>query len=237
MAQHIKLRYLLVCSVLVVMSACGRQPADSSGDPASDNTNPNDGSDAVETKDDSSIDEAGDGVAAKYQDVPNGEPVIHHALTGELEDDGWCVAESTRGNFQIDMPGKYFDHMIKSTGTSGTPGGVMHTVGTITEEGVEFSVLQTEPFGPMPEGDLIQKMADDFRSKEVDVTLSDMTIDGRPGRKLVGVHSTIAAELAFVTVGNNHYMIGVQFEPQLHEQMRDDIDRFHGSFTIVDSDQ
>ncbi len=234
---------MLCCSIVAGLCACSPPDVQS---PSNAQSNSATSRGEVEVKIDDRITEktltesplvnaqASDG---KYDDVPNGELIVYRTAAGQLEPDGWCAARATRGSFEVELPGKYRDQMIKGLGQNGAPGGVMHTVVTFTPSGAEFSVLQAEFLGDRPEDDVCQQLKGKFTKKGVDVELLDVVVDNRPARKLVAAHSTIAAEMVFLSVGSSDYMLSAQFPPALHAQLREDIDRFHNSFVVLDEDQ
>lgn len=175
--------------------------------------------------------------AEAYEDVPEGELIVHHAMTGELADDGWCTASPSRGDFSVELPGRYVDQMIKSLGKEGYPGGVMHTVMTFTEDNIEFSVLQTELFGERRDEDIVKETTQGLQDKGAEVKQVDVTLDGRPARKLIVTHPSKVAEMVFLQGDHSDYLLGVQFDPSLRDTFREDIDRFYRSFKIIAADQ
>ena len=116
MAQHVNTRPLLCCILLIVICGCKHQSAEPPSNPDADlesgktniSVDPDEGKSTIEAVP-FVVDDDDNEVAAKYEDVPDGEPIIHRASAGKLQDDGWCIATSTRGNFQIEVPGKYVD--------------------------------------------------------------------------------------------------------------------------------
>ncbi|MEZ4599015.1 MAG: hypothetical protein R2940_04415 [Syntrophotaleaceae bacterium] len=62
---------------------------------------------------------------------------MHRIQSGEIDQSGWSTAESTRGGFSVQLPGKFNDFTIEMLANDGTPI-FNHTVGAITAEGVKF---------------------------------------------------------------------------------------------------
>lgn len=168
-----------------------------------------------------------------YRDVPDGEPVIHRNLAGEPGDDGWCTAESTRGNFSIELPGKFVDSMIKSRTTTGGTG-VMHTVGTIASDGTEFNALQMEILGERPEGSAAEQMIERFKNLGVTVTEENVRVTDVPAVRLHTKGPGVAAEFLLFRSSNNDYMLAVQSRQAKvdEEKLKADADRFFQSFKI-----
>ena len=172
-----------------------------------------------------------------YEDIPDGRPVIHSARAGELQADGWCTAQATRGGFKVELPGQYVDQMLKHIGKEDFPGGVMHTVVTFTEDRVEFNVLQTELFGDRPKVDMAASIAERLKNKGAEVEQVDIELDGIPGKKLIVTHPKQRAVMAIVSKGQSDYMLSVQYSPSLPRDLTEDIKRFHNSFTILNKNQ
>jgi hypothetical protein len=168
-----------------------------------------------------------------YKNIPDNKPVMHRAEAGDPGPDGWCVAASTRGSFSVSLPGKFSDSMIKSrTRTGGI--GVMHTIARKTNDGAEFSVLETEVIGerPKPQNDSVQQMIDGYQKKGVQVKRSETTIAGERADRLSLNAKGVSAEIVLVTIADREYMLAVQWRPPAHQGMADDIERFFASFKV-----
>ena len=171
-----------------------------------------------------------------YAGVPDNEPLIHHARTGELDPDGWCRAKPTRGNFSVMLPGEYVDSMLKMpTKTGGL--GVMHTVQTKTAEGVEFHVLQTEFFGGRPSGSPEESLIERFQRLGATVDQENVVLAELPALRLHVQAEGVAAEFILISSAENDYMLAVQSRPSNlgdaeHEA---NIERFFSSFQLTGS--
>ena len=171
--------------------------------------------------------------ADPYADVLENEPVIHQTSGGELQSDGWCEARATRGNFSVMMPGQFVDTMIKSaTPTGGI--GVMHSISTKTDDGIEFTVLQTEVIGERPDGSALDLMK--ARFEQLGATMiQESVVHGDLEGVLLSVKAKgVAAEMLLLQSANSDYMVAVQAAPEAFddEQNRANVERFLHSFKL-----
>jgi hypothetical protein len=170
-----------------------------------------------------------------YKDVASDEPIIHHALTGEVGSDGWCQAQPTRGNFSIMLPGQYTDVMTKSKTTAGGTG-VLHTVSTTNSSGIEFTVLQTEILGEKPGGSTtLELLTAKFESIGATMTKVDVVIADIKGVRLSVKTEGVAAEMILLSLANSDYQLAVQAAPEklTDAENMTEFERFFESFEVA----
>lgn len=173
-----------------------------------------------------------------YEGIPDNEPVIHRARAGEPGDDGWCLAKSTRGSFSVMVPGLFGDFMVKSkTPTGGI--GVMHTVAAKNAQGVEFSVLETEIIGKLPEESAVEPMLKRFKELGATVVQTEMLFADQPAVRMHVKAKGVAAEFIHLSWANSFYMLAVQSRSTQSDNLKleADIERFFLSFKLLGRDE
>ena len=168
-----------------------------------------------------------------YEGIPDNKVVVHRSQAGEPGPDGWCVAESTRGNFSIEVPGKFADLMVKSTTTTGGVG-VFHTVSWMNDDRTEFTVLQTEIIGKRPPETInnAEGLTEKLKREGAEVTRQPATLASFPADRLSVRAKGVAAEMMLLSMASSDYMVSVQWHPPANEDFDDDIERFFSSFKV-----
>lgn len=171
-----------------------------------------------------------------YHDVPDKQPVIHRAMAGVPDADGWYLANSTRGNFSVLLPGKFADLMVKSKTTTGGIC-VFHTVSTDPAKDVEFNALRIEIIGtrPAPSSDMISGMVKKFEQEGALVKRSTIRVAGLPAERLSASAAGVSAEFMMLSTPSDDYMLSVQSRKGISEGLKKDIDRFFQSFRMMEA--
>jgi hypothetical protein len=177
-------------------------------------------------------------VADRYEGVAENEVIAYRANAGQPDEDGWCIAGSTRGDFSVEMPGQYSDSMVKSTTTTGGIC-VFHTVARKTADEVEFNVLQTEIIGKRPPAmeSPARSLGERFERLGAAVSHRRLRIRDLPADRLSIRADGVSAEMVVISTSANDYVLAVQWRPEVREVSEGDIERFFSSFKLVSRPQ
>lgn len=167
-----------------------------------------------------------------YADVPDRQPVMHRTMAGELGSDGWCLAQSTRGNFSVMLPGKYNDSLLKIPMSTGGLG-VMHSVVTKAKDGADFNATYAEMIGPRPEGSPVDAMVNRFKELGGTITKKTITLAGLPAEHFHVEAQGTTAEFAILKTVTGDYLLAAQTAGPITASLRKDIDRFVQSLKIT----
>lgn len=73
--------------------------------------------------------------------------VMHRSGAGQLDSTGWTDAKSTEGKFSVRLPGPFDDFTVKNSDET-LQAGQFFAIGTVTSEGVSFSVTRASYDNP-----------------------------------------------------------------------------------------
>ena len=159
---------------------------------------------------------------------------MHRTQAGEPGPDGWCLAESTRGQFSVLLPGKFNDSLLKMATTTGGIS-VFHSVATKTPDGTDFNGAYIEVIGTRPpeSESMVEVMVDRFKKLGGTVSKKDVVLAGLPGQQLHVKAQGTTAEMAIVKTPTGDYMLAVQRFGPIGADLQKDIDRFLKSLKIT----
>ncbi|PHR86869.1 MAG: hypothetical protein COA78_37610 [Blastopirellula sp.] len=176
-----------------------------------------------------------EGEPTPYADLPDGKSIYHRVLVGEADETGWCVADSTRGNFSVELPAPFTDSMTKlATTTYGIR--VFHTVTSKVVGQPEYHALQTEMISKRKVSAqvFVNRIVKGLESKGTTVTRSDLTLGNLPGERLSMRTKVASAEMALASSATSDYQVLIEWNSTTAEPTEEEIERFFSSFKIAE---
>lgn len=168
-------------------------------------------------------------LADRYPDIPFNQNEFHRSQAGDIQQDGWCLAASTRGKFSVEFPGKFIDSMLKSKSDVGIA--IYHHLDCELTK-LHFHAMKVET-DLMAGQDVAKKIIESATKKGQKVTSEQVTIGGVSGQ-LVTVSNWSSFAKTFIAKQQGcEYMIAAESDGNSAKN-KDDVARFMNSFTITD---
>jgi hypothetical protein len=162
-------------------------------------------------------------------------PVIHRTQFCERMKSGLCLAKSTNGGFQVEMPFSFNDFEMPATATDGTPV-VTYVVGSKSAEGLRFSgtciALKT---GKYP--DTLAGTKEQFERKGQLISSKKVSASGVAGMEMKVKSANGGAVIRQFQSGCCVYTIGAEYPASEEHNAARQIDAFVRSFSIVSCPQ
>jgi hypothetical protein len=178
------------------------------------------------------------GCSEKLSGVPNkAKPKMdmHRVQAGNLDADGWCIAQSTQGPFQVTFPGHFNDFTVSGADTNGSPVETF-ALGTLTADNTKYSatLMTKEEFKRNPPGEnFLNGFLDDFKANGTLKHSDRASYHGQPCIQAEVGDVSRSATMRVILHGQGVYMLIAEFDTDRGDKLKGTIATFMNSLEFA----